>query len=86
VNIRPVLAALGIDIDPEQIQKAFEDGKQLLPKIAADFEAVRIVQEEILRKITRVERLLVNTPDIFASPHGPTTTQEGPGYVSPINS
>jgi len=46
-----LLAGMGINIDPTQIEKAFADGKELLPKIAADFQAIRAAQEKLQRDV-----------------------------------
>lgn len=46
-----MLKSFGIKIDPAEVQQAFEAAKVLIPKIAADFEEIRAIQQRIEAKL-----------------------------------
>lgn len=57
-SLQLILAGLGIKIQPEEIEKAFNDGKNLIPQIAADFKAIKEAQEKMAQDLADMKAKL----------------------------
>jgi len=49
-----LLQSLGIKIEPAEIERAFSEGKDILPKLAASFEELSARQKRIEEKLDRL--------------------------------
>jgi hypothetical protein len=49
-----LLQSLGIKIEPAEIERAFAEGKDILPKLAASFEELSARQKRIEEKLDRL--------------------------------
>lgn len=50
-GLQILLKSLGIQIDPSEIEKAFSEGKDILPKLAKQFDEMAARQQRIEEKL-----------------------------------
>jgi proteasome assembly chaperone (PAC2) family protein len=53
-GLQILLQSLGIKIDPAQIESAFAEGKEILPRLAKSFEEMSARQQRIEEKLDRL--------------------------------
>lgn len=60
-GVQILLQSLGIKIDPAEIERAFAEGKEILPKLAKSFEDLVARQQRIEEKLDALAAQLEET-------------------------
>lgn len=62
VLLQSVLRALKINVDPTEVEKAFGQAKDALPRLAAVFEDIQATQKRIEQKLDALRDSQSGTP------------------------